>query len=133
MTDAPIRWRIEGTNRVRADLRRYAKEFPEVLDGEIGRFTRAKAQELRQKAYPPPPPNSTYVRTGRLGASWGARKVRAAVWHLQNLVHYAGWVVDEHRQAWMHQGRWWLFQDVCRPAPDLTKQLTEALRRVIRD
>lgn len=130
--DVRIRWRIEGDNRVRNNLRRWAKQFPEVLDDIIGEFSQERAQHLRKKPYPPMRPGQTYVRTGRLGAGWSHERVKAAVYEVINLVEYAGWVVDEHFQAWMHRGRWWIFQDELRPAPDLTNKLTKALENVIK-
>lgn len=129
--DVSIHWRIEGTNRVRANLRRWAARFPEILDEDIGDFTQEKAQHLQRKAYPPERPGQTYKRTYNLKNSWVGRKIRAAVWVLENLAEYAGWVVDETLQAWMHRDRWWIFQDEVRPAPDLTRKLTKALEREI--
>lgn len=128
-----IRWRIEGANRVANNLRHWATKFPGVLNEEIGLFTINKAQELQRKAYPPERPGQKYVRTWRLKLGWLGRRIKPAVWSLENRTPYAGWVVDQRFQAWMHRGRWWIFQDEIRPIPDLTKKLTAALRAVIKD
>lgn len=75
-----------------------------------------RAQELiRQRLadYPPPPPASTYVRTGDLGRSWGAQSPVGGVGGLMGViastdVSYAGFVehdptLGDPHQAWnMH-------------------------------
>lgn len=79
--------------------------------------------------YPPPPPGSTYVRTGTLGRSVTSLAGRApgalsrveatggrAVGIIGTNIRYAQYVIDEERQAWMHEGRWWTLQDVVRGA-----------------
>ena len=78
-----------------------------------------RAQELirqRMADYPPPPPASTYVRTGDLGRSWGAQSPIGGVGGLMGViassdVPYAGFVehdptLGDPHQAWMHVGRW---------------------------
>ena len=58
--------------------------------------------------YPPPPPMSTYRRTGTLGRSWttkiegSGREIRGIV---GNAIPYAPFVQGPD-QAWMHVGRW---------------------------
>lgn len=67
--------------------------------------------------YPPPPSNSTYVRTGTLGRSI-TTKVETlggdTVGKIGTNVIYAPYVISEKRQAWMHRGRWWTLQKVVR-------------------
>jgi hypothetical protein len=61
--------------------------------------------------YAPPPPNSTYIRTGRLGANWGLRRVGRTAVEFFNLTSYARYVVGNAAgggQAAIHVGRWWL-------------------------
>ncbi len=59
--------------------------------------------------YPPPPPDSSYKRTGTLGRRWQARvmdrgpTVRGV---LKNPTSYAPVVVGEETQAEVHKGRW---------------------------
>lgn len=71
--------------------------------------------------YPPPPGESSYTRTGTLGRSI-TTKVEAigsgAVGSIGTAVVYAGYVIDENRQAWMHRGRWWTLQGVVRGSKD---------------
>lgn len=129
--DVTITWKIYGQRRVANDLRHWAREFPRVIDRTIGDFSRERAEHLRDKPYPPERMGQTYRRTFNLKRSWSHKRVKAAVWQILNLVEYAGWVVDEQYQAWMHRGRWWIFQKELRPAPDLTNKLTEALNGVI--
>lgn len=57
--------------------------------------------------YAPPPPNSTYVRTGALGADWGLRRAGKMAIAFTNNMHYAGYVVGQ-QQAAIHAGRWWI-------------------------
>jgi hypothetical protein len=61
--------------------------------------------------YAPPPPNSTYVRTGRLGANWGLQRQGRTAVAFTNFTRYVRYVVGDAGgagQAWMHAGRWWL-------------------------
>lgn len=63
----------------------------------------------RMQEYPPPPPGSTYVRTGRLRSGWHFRSVLSGdilgrVY--SESVEYADYVQSEADQAWMHVGRW---------------------------
>lgn len=81
--------------------------------------------------YPSPPPNSTYVRTGTLGKSWGTSVQpdipRATV---GNPTSYGPYVQDSDRQAWMHKGRWQTTRDVAlRRAEDVKRLIEEALAR----
>jgi hypothetical protein len=82
----------------------------------VGIAMHSSLEHLRGKVakYPPPPPQSTYRRTGTLGRKW-AVKVKMApdvVGYLGNNTPYAGYVQDRARQAWMHVGRWPTVQDV---------------------
>ena len=63
-----------------------------------------KVQRMIRK-YPPPPPNSTYIRTNRLHDGWKTetKKDHARVF---NGVSYAPFVQGEAMQAQIHQGRW---------------------------
>jgi hypothetical protein len=79
-------------------LTEWAKE---TLDGDL----------YGTQNYAPPPPNSTYVRTGRLGANWGLRRAGKLSVAFTNATPYAGYVVggnDGGGQAAVHVGRWWI-------------------------
>ena len=59
--------------------------------------------------YPPPPPNSTYRRTGKLGRSWTHRvnvNLVTTTALIGNNTPYAPDVQGEGMQAEIHQGRW---------------------------
>lgn len=59
--------------------------------------------------YPPPPPNSTYRRTGKLGRSWTHRtraNLITATALIGNNTPYAPEVQGEGYQTEVHQGRW---------------------------
>lgn len=67
-------------------------------------------------AYPPPPPNSTYRRTGTLGREITTKTERSAG-NIQGIIgsatEYSPAVIGEGTQAAVHEGRWWtLFQVV---------------------
>ena len=81
------------------------------------------------RKYPPPPPDSTYRRTGTLGKSW-TKKVSGgpAGWlaGVGSRLGYAPYVQDEARQAKVHQGRWQTVQSVAKDRRD------EVVRFVVR-
>jgi len=58
------------------------------------------------KNYAPPPPNSTYQRTGQLGTDWDVHGIADSQVLFVNWHEAAELVVGEN-QAWMHEGRWW--------------------------
>lgn len=69
------------------------------------------SKKLKEKAYPPKPSGSTYVRTGRLKRSWKSRETGELEVTISNDAShkgkfYAPFVVGTN-QAWMHKGRWW--------------------------
>ncbi len=94
--------------------------------------------------YPPPPPDSSYRRTGTLGRSITAFSgghpqslTRVDVTPFGSIgiigtnVSYAGYVIDEHEQAYMHRGRWWTLQGVIRKArAGIVKIYARAARRL---
>ena len=93
----------------------------------------AGAQLLRaeMRKYPPPPPNSTYRRTGTLGKSW-AQKVTGGPsgWLavVGTRLNYAPYVQDMNRQAEIHQGRWQTIQSV---ASDKRDEIFNFVRKAI--
>ena len=104
--------RPQGFDRVMAWLRR-GVNLAEPIGDELGAWAtdHLDGELYGMENYAPPPPNSKYVRTGRLGANWGlARRGKTGV-VFQNMTPYAGYVVgdkDARRQAAIHAGRWWL-------------------------
>lgn len=93
----------------------------ETLDGDL----------YGTQNYAPPPPNSTYVRTGRLGANWGLRRAGKLSVAFTNATPYAGYVVggnDGGRQAAIHAGRWWI---AYKRISDRTDKLVEKIERKV--
>ena len=86
--------------------------------------------EMRK--YPPPPPNSTYRRTGTLGKSWAKNVHRSSDGWLSIIgtrLKYAPYVQDETRQAEIHQGRWQTIQSVAKDKRDeVVKFCVRAIR-----
>jgi len=56
--------------------------------------------------YPPPPPQSTYRRTGNLGRKWYL-DVKEKEVEVGNVASYAGWVQDEQYQVAVHDNTGW--------------------------
>ena len=86
------------------------------------------------KRYPPPPPASTYQRTGALGRSW-QKKVEPYTSGVRGIVDsqgvpYAVYVMGAPGQAWMHKGRWATVGDIAkREAQNVRRVIIKALER----
>jgi hypothetical protein len=79
-------------------------------------FNRIGARLRTEMAkYPPPPPDSKYRRTGKLGRSW-AHEVKSSLFAMEAIIGnntpYAPDVQGEGQQAGIHQGRWQTDQEV---------------------
>lgn len=73
--------------------------------------------------YPAPPPNSSYVRTGKLGQTI-TEEVATVGNDVSGMIgsdiEYAPYVIGgDDEQAWMHQGRWWQLENVVEKDLDL--------------
>lgn len=119
-----------------------------ALIQEFGGFTPALTRELRRaqlaarrliitdlRTYPPPPPGSTYQRTGALGRGWAAADAvpitNDTQLVMENAVPYAGDVQGE-TQAAMHRGRWETVDEVQqRRTADVQRLYAEAALRVV--
>jgi len=112
---------VKGLDELRA---KFGDAHP-VIQRELYRaMYRAVVGELgRMPAYPPQPPNSTYVRRMRLGGSLtslvgkaegAASSVEKVGKNVQGIVGtnvvYAGWVIGQN-QAAVHKGRWWQLEE----------------------
>lgn len=81
--------------------------------------------------YPPPPPNSTYRRTGTLGRRWmTARphifvKKRMLEGVIGNNTRYAPYVQARDTQARVHRGRWRTIEDVIEQSRDDAQRILE--------
>jgi len=80
------------------------------------------------RTYPPPPPQSTYVRTGILGGSW-TKKIERIQYGVRAIIGtdtpYAKWVQNAPTQAWMHRGRWQTVQSVAEKQAQAVKRFIE--------
>lgn len=129
--------------------------YPDVLKRKVGVAMNAVLLKLWENvpAYPPAPDNSSYTRTGELGRSLGSgegggvgadhpaiyevREMGAAGYeaHFGTNLNYAGYVISDEEQAWMHQGRWWIMKTVLARATDginnVFKMLSAALAKFL--
>lgn len=113
------------------DLQRRLEHFPAEFDQAREKATADALRYIHQQipAYPPPPPNSKYIRTGNLGAGLGKTMGgqvmgQPSIWRVRNVgegyegeigssrPHYNVYVIGSKTQAWMHRGRWWIMKHV---------------------
>lgn len=104
--------RPQGFDRVMAWLRR-GVDLEGPIGDELGKWAQdhLDGELYGMENYAPPPANSTYRRTGRLGSNWGLRRRGKTRVEFYNMTPYAGYVVGDgnaRRQAAIHAGRWWL-------------------------
>lgn len=126
--------KLHGVNRVLATLRRGVN-----LDDAIGHGLGEWAKDVHDgqlygmENYAPPPANSTYIRTGRLGANWGLSRPRKMAVSFNNTTSYARYVVGDSqggRQAAIHAGRWWIARKkVLAAVPEAHNHINRAVRR----
>lgn len=99
--------------------------------------------------YPPPPEDSTYVRTGTLGRTLGSGftggqegqpdvfmiKELGSAWeaHFGSNLDYAPFVVGDEAQAEIHQGRWWTIKVIAEKASDKIDRLFDTLAQKLAD
>ena len=113
MAGIDIRVQVDGADDLLHRLSRVTAN-----QTRLGPMERLKERiQRRLSTYPPPPPSSTYERTGDLGRGWADEGVsvdasgtnqfadQVSV-EMRNPVDYAPWVQDPERQAFMHRGRW---------------------------
>jgi hypothetical protein len=103
---------VKGAELVRKGLQDLSAEIPKI--GRLQIYNTAQAVVRRMKIYPPAPPMSTYVRTGRLGGNYTITP-KSNGYTIANNTSYSKYVVGNAQgleQAWMHQGRWQKFRDV---------------------
>lgn len=88
-------------------------ELDDKLGGILGEWAKGTLDDdlYGMGNYAPPPANSKYIRTGRLGSNWGLRRNGKLSVIFGNATDYAGYVVgnnDGAGQAAIHAGRWWI-------------------------
>jgi len=120
---------LTGDTEVRVMLERLKR--PYFLRPAFQRI--AVAIKTAMKRYPPPPPNSTYRRTGTLGRRWTYRtnsslfSVTAIV---GNNTAYAPLVQDAEAQAEVHRGRWQTAQQVLADSgPLIDEEINKAIEK----
>jgi hypothetical protein len=103
--------------------------------------------QSRIPPYPPPPPNSTYVRTGTLGrviTAWSGSFPGAltrveslsgggSIGYIGGNLEYIAAVIGEGQQADAHAGRWYTLESVLRESrPGIFDIFRDAVRKAIR-
>ena len=93
--------------------------------------------EAEAKIYPPPPPASSYARTGTLGRQWLGRvenRSTSLLGIVGNRTPYAPWVQSPTKQAWMHKGRWPTTENIVEKTNrQIAGAFEDAIRKVIND
>lgn len=117
-------------------LQRYRADLPAIVQEPLDRG--AMQVLAGMKPYPPPPPESRYVRgapphSENLGKRWTSRRIRGQEYvgrEVGNNASYAPWVQSSELQARVHQGRWQTDQEVIeRELPGIVADVEQALRR----
>jgi len=135
--------KVEGLDELQA---KFAK-FPQVFQAALSTTMEAVLYKIWEyvPAYPPPPPNSTYTRTGLMGRSIGVsegghklgkpgifeiRKRGASFMSASfgTRLSYAPDVIGESQKA-PHNARWWTLGGVARMAEAATIKLFELMAR----
>ena len=121
-----ISLKVVGATRVANKLRSLVSQNDKIFGPVIEDYAKNLRKTLRTKKYPPKIAGQKYVRTGRLGSSYSARKVKPLIWEIGNSAKYAKYVVNEGTQAGIHAGRWYTIQSVERKMrPELTRNLVK--------
>jgi len=125
--------RIEGLDR----LVRQLDKSPVLVRKLVGDAMEKSAHliHLHTMTYPPPPPSSTYVRTGTLKKSWTS-KVNRGRFEAQvgTRLNYAPYVLGDDDQAAVHRGRWKTVGQVAdKVRPDIDKFFEDAGEELVRE
>lgn len=123
------------------DLIQRMSRYPDRLKDEMEKTTRAALAHTQGSVpqYPPPPPGSSYVRTGTLGRSIGLGG-RADVYEVRPIgrgyeatlgtrLSYAPQVIGDGTQERPHRGRWWTVKTIAEKARPGIERLYEAMAR----
>lgn len=123
-----------NVDEVIARLRRYQADLPAIVRPPLDRG--GLRVEAGMKPYPPPPPNSRYVRgapphSEKLGSRWTSRSISGPGFvgrEVGNTASYGPWVQSRELQARVHQGRWQTDEDVImRELPATVSDVRQAL------
>ena len=136
---------IEGLDSIRDRFGQFPGKFSRALHRTMEAVL-LKIWELIP-GYPPPPPDSTYTRTGTLGRTLGGgmsggREGKPDIYYVRKShgyqeasfgtrLKYAPYVIGE-KQAKIHQGRWWrlpveVLNSAIKPIERLFQSLAEEL------
>ncbi len=130
-----ISYKIQGTNRVRNQLRTAAAMYPEISDPIIGKHAKSEQKRLRNKEYPSYLPHFTHTRKrffGGIAGSFSARRLALGKWTVKNSRPYAGYVIGKKGVQLTHKSfrRWWRMDEVLQSdIPTLTKSLSIELEK----
>lgn len=129
---------VEGSEALLALL----KQFPDVVKKEIEAVINKGLYLLQAGAadYPPPPPGSTYRRTGTLGRLWTSAQHQIRVsgnaleGRIGNATPYGPYVQSQAKQAAIHQGRWKTIEQIMKEAePEINELLDQAGANLARE
>ena len=136
----PVEIEIKGLEPVIEKFRK----APKTINHEMNKTMNASLNLLHENVppYAAKPADSTYRRTGTLGQSLGVSqsgkkagkptvysvsgKGNNTVGKFGTNLSYAQYVIDDDRQAYMHQGRWWTMSTVLERAKTKIVQLWDA-------
>lgn len=120
---------MQGSNRVRNQLRTWAAKNPEITDPVIRAHANNERIILKATPYPARRPNQRYRRTGRLANSFAVERIKKASYAVINTRPGAGWVIKKGFQnREFHVNRWWTMEDeMAKRMPMLTQDLSEAI------
>ncbi|NJN54000.1 MAG: hypothetical protein HC804_04110 [Anaerolineae bacterium] len=124
---------IDGDEEIKALLDDLSKPF--FLQPAMNRIG-ARIRTMMAK-YPPPPPNSRYRRTGRLGRAW-THEVKAGLFSIETIVGnntpYAPDVQGAGTQAVIHVGRWQTDEEVLRQSAEfIGDEIEEEIEKKLRE
>jgi hypothetical protein len=128
---------LSGATGAKRTLSRGTK-LEDVIGRELGNWAQDVLDDhlYGEDKYAPPPPNSKYIRTGRLGRGYGLMRHSRTAVRIFNLTPYTGYVVGDaawQGQAAIHAGRWWLArQRVEARLDDATERIGRAIERELR-
>lgn len=123
---------FKGVNRVANPIRATAAKFPEIADVVMKQWAQNVRARLKGLPYPPKLPNQRYVRTGELANRWAAVRVKVGQWSITNARPSVEYVIDEEKQARIHEGRWYVAQaEIEKDRPVLVADLTAAFSKAL--
>lgn len=136
--------RITGIDEVQEYVRELEEEYPDMVEDTIKEAVVYFQSQIPE--YPVRPEPSSYRRTGRLGESltWvGVPNSRWSIYDIKDIggkveavvgtsLPYAIWVIDVDYQAGVHQGIWWIIQEVFEDAiPGIVRVFERRLNEFI--